>query len=70
MTSLNFDFSRCIGVGFADDEVPSTIDWREGCDDCLRRTTPCAKPNQKLIDPPSIIVFECEFYISPEDYKA
>lgn len=32
MTRLNFDFARCPGVGFVNDEDPRIIDWRDGCE--------------------------------------
>jgi hypothetical protein len=38
--------------------------WREGCDDCLRRAYPSS---WCPIDPPAIIVFECERRIAPGD---
>ena len=35
--------------------------WREGCDDCLRRTLPPADPERVWwMGPPQVIVFECE----------
>lgn len=68
MSRLSFDFSPCSGVGFVREDDPRIIDWREGCEDCLRRTTP-GLDHLYRIKPPEIIAFECEFYISPEDYK-
>lgn len=57
--NLPDDVTRCDGVGFKDDEVPGGIDWREGCEHCLRRTAP--RPERCwMMDPPPIIVFECE----------
>ena len=50
------DFARCAGDG-SDNEG-----WREGCEDCLRRTTP---GGDQHIKPPPIIVFECEYRIEP-----
>lgn len=38
MSTLSNDIARCPGVG--DD----TEGWREGCDDCLRRTAPRPDP--------------------------
>lgn len=69
MTRLNFDFARCLGVGFVNDEDPRIIDWRDGCEDCLRRTSPGHPTHQNMMAPPEIIAFECEYYILPEDYK-
>lgn len=56
MTTLPHDFARCLGDG-SDDEG-----WREGCEDCLRRTAP---GGEQRIEPPPIIVFECEYRIEP-----
>lgn len=57
--TLPKDFAKCRGVG-SDDEG-----WREGCEQCLRRTTPPGD-NQSWIEPPAIIVFECEYLIERE----
>lgn len=60
-TTLPNDFARCNGVSFEED---GEIDWREGCEDCLRRTAP--RPEiYSLIQPPPIIAFECENRIEP-----
>ena len=56
MTTLPHDFDRCPGDG-SDDEG-----WREGCEDCLRRTAP---GGDQHIKPPPIIAFECEYRIEP-----
>jgi hypothetical protein len=37
--------------------------WREGCEDCTRRTRP--DPADGVIEPPPIIAFECELRIEP-----
>lgn len=59
MTTLPNDIERCPGVG-SDAEG-----WRDGCDDCLRRTAP--RPDTVwVMEPPAIIVFECESRIEPE----
>lgn len=63
MSFLSYDIARCHGVG-SDEEG-----WREGCEDCLRRTSPGREEWQSHIAPPPIIVFECEFRIAPEDWK-
>lgn len=48
------DVFRCNGVQI-DGE------WREGCETCLRRTTPPRDPDRAvMMEPPRIIVFECE----------
>lgn len=55
------DVERCNGVGSDDPEEG----WREGCETCLRRTA--IRPELCLmIDPPPIIVFECEYLIEPQ----
>ena len=58
---MNDDIARCRGDG-SDAEG-----WREGCADCLRRTAP-VKPGRLYtsIEPPLIVVFECELRIPPE----
>lgn len=50
------DVARCNGSG-SDEEG-----WREGCDNCLRRLAPMYGECW-LMEPPAIIVFECEFLI-------
>jgi len=57
--SLPYDYARCEGVRI--DGI-----WREGCEDCQRRTSPGRPERQACIQPPEIIVFECEYRI-PED---
>lgn len=58
---LHNDISRCNGVGFDEDDG---WEWREGCEDCLRRTA--LRPEFfSLIKPPLIITFECEYRIEP-----
>ena len=54
------DIARCAGVG-SDSEG-----WREGCDTCLRRTTPGGEYTPHM-EPPPIIVFECEYRLA-DDY--
>ena len=53
------DIARCIGCG-SDAEG-----WREGCEDCLRRTDPGTGAHVVLMAPPPIIAFECEYRIAP-----
>lgn len=56
---LRGDVDRCDGVQL-DGE------WREGCEDCMRRTSPPPDPTRVWrIAPPQIIVFECELRIAP-----
>jgi len=62
MTAIANDIARCNGVG-------SDVEgWREGCETCLRRTTPRPE-NVWMIDPPIIIAFECEYLIEPKEPK-
>lgn len=57
--TLPNDIHRCLGVG--DD----TDGWRDGCEDCQRRTS--SRPNPCWwMTPPAVIVFECESRIAPE----
>lgn len=54
--NLPNDVARCDGY-YAEG-------WREGCEDCLRRTA--QRPKLVImISPPPIIAFECEFLIEP-----
>jgi len=61
------DVARCVGVFSIEDGM---IDWREGCSTCLRRTAdyPLDAP-VRIIVPPAIIAFECEFFIEAGDRK-
>ena len=52
--TLPHDIARCPGVGSDADG------WREGCDDCQRRTEPGDSPHMA---PPPIIVLECEYMV-------
>ena len=59
MTGLSGDVARCPGYS-------ADGDWREGCEDCLRRTAPPVDPDRvRMMSPPAIIVFECDFRIAP-----
>ena len=59
--TLPADVARCIGVENDDGT------FRDGCDDCLRRTSPPVDPERVwMIEPPPIIVFECAARIAPE----
>ena len=51
------DVARCAGVG---DDIEG---WREGCEDCQRRTAGSVGEQLSWIEPPAIIVFCCEFRI-------
>lgn len=53
-----FDIARCDGVGSNEEG------WREGCDACLRRLSLGDEARQAYIEPPEIIVFECEYLIT------
>jgi hypothetical protein len=54
------DVARCPGDGYQEDDGWY---WREGCADCLRRTS---LGGDSHIAPPPIIAFECEYRIAPE----
>ena len=59
MTTLPADVARCAGYS-------ADGDWREGCDDCLRRTSPPVDPQRVwMMAPPALVVFECESRIAP-----
>jgi hypothetical protein len=59
------DIARCNGVSFIED---GEVDWREGCEHCLRRTLPReADQDYSMMDPPAIIAFECEYLIEPKE---
>ena len=53
--TLPADIARCPGYEAAGE-------WREGCEDCFRRTEP-AHERQVWMEPPPIIAFECEYRI-------
>lgn len=58
MTTLPADVARCPGVG-SDSEG-----WRDGCDVCLRRLVQAVDhPGVPHMEPPEIIVFECEYLL-------
>ena len=65
MSTLPNDVARCVGVG-SDEEG-----WREGCEMCLRRTSPLPPDSYRSvwIEPPPIITFFCESLIEPETDK-
>lgn len=58
------DVARCRGVGDWED---GEWDWREGCDDCQRRTSPGGTNHlgPAPITPDPIIAFECPWRIAP-----
>lgn len=58
--ALPADVARCAGY------EPEPGDFREGCEDCLRRTDRSTFPLQVWIAPPLIIAFECESRIPPD----
>lgn len=58
--TLLADVARC--PGYETDEG----DFREGCEDCQRRTDRSTFPLNVWMEPPLIIVFECEARIAPE----
>lgn len=55
--TLSFDTARCAGVQYDGD-------WREGGEDCMRRTSPGGEW-QAWMEPPAVIAFWCEFHIEP-----
>ena len=57
--SLPNDVARCAGVGDGEEG------WREGCEDCLRRTSPATGDRVVMMTPPPIIAFWCEYLIEP-----
>jgi hypothetical protein len=61
--TLPADVARCPGDGSYED---GGWHWREGCDDCLRRT---ALSGEQWMKPPPIIVFECEHRIGPDQRR-
>ena len=50
----------CPGAGIQED---GQFDWAYGCADCLRRVRP--DPADGVLEPPPIVVFECELRIEP-----
>lgn len=63
---LPLDIARCNGVGYPSEDRPGETDWRDGCERCLRRLAPA--PNGRdvpMMQPPPIVVFECEALIEP-----
>jgi hypothetical protein len=63
MNTLANDTARCNGVGSEEDGIWY---WREGCEDCLRRTAP-RDGVHSFIEPPAIIAFWCEYHIEPDE---
>lgn len=56
------DVARCRGVFVAEPGLTELI-WREGCEDCQRRTA--TQPHERFVqmEPPALILFECEYRI-------
>jgi hypothetical protein len=59
MKTLPDDYDRCDGFSYIED---GKLNWREGCENCLRRIAPRPDPCW-MMSPPPIIAFECEFLI-------
>ena len=59
--TLPNDIARCSGVG-SDEEG-----WREGCEDCQRRTAESTSAVVAHMLPPAFIVFFCESRIAPSN---
>jgi hypothetical protein len=57
--TLPDDIARCRGVGHPGE-------WREGCEDCQRLVVWPASHDGRWIEPPRIIVVECELRIPLE----
>ena len=57
--TLPANVERCSGV---EDDSGG---WRDGCEDCMRRTDRSAFPLTAWMVPPLIVVFECEARIAP-----
>ena len=55
---LAYDIARCQGVG---NDIEG---WREGCEECLRRTEKGREEYQVYMEPPIFITFECEYLIN------
>ena len=62
MSHLPNDIARCNGEWIEDGEDSG---WREGCEDCLRRTA-ARVGHYVFIATPAIIGFECEYRIEPK----
>lgn len=60
-TELWGNLERCKGVGYFED---GEMQWREGCEGCLRRTLP---GDGTLMEPPGIIVFFCPYLVEVGD---
>lgn len=58
--SHGWEVLGCPGYGGRED---GQWHWREGCEDCARRTRP--DPVDGVIEPPGIVAFECELRIEP-----
>jgi hypothetical protein len=68
MRQLPADVARCEGVGYPNED--GTMEWREFCENCMRRTHPPVDYDQVLMmEPPKIIEFWCQYHISPENEK-
>lgn len=61
--TIPYDVSRCRG-----EQIDG--EWREGCEDCLRRTSPGHPERQSYMMPPAIVAFECEFRLEPDTVQA
>lgn len=58
--TLPNDVARCAGVG------SESEGWREGCEDCLRRTSHADGDRVVNMAPPPIIAFWCEYRVEPD----
>ena len=62
--NLPYDIARCQGSG------NDITGWRDGCENCLRRTADVPKDRPvQFMDPPKLIVFECPSLILKRKMK-
>jgi hypothetical protein len=65
---LPYHVPRCKGVRYIEDDETY---WREGCEQCLRRTSPPnPNPEQQWVEPPTIITFFCEYLLEESDVQS
>ena len=63
--SLPHDIARCPGAGSAKEG------WRDGCKDCLRRTSKPPKTAQWVpwMAPPTVIAFDCQYHVPQKEQR-
>ena len=67
MTTLPANADRCAGM-WCEDSLGG--EWREGCEQCVRRTAPLPESGVEWMTPPPIIAFWCEGYIGPNGERS